>query len=86
MERIGYLRNQAFACLGIAFQTSDLDAAETLHVAAFRYFEQAAQLEKQKCVADIQAGIGEGLRTELAPTYPLPDSILKLLNDIDGTL
>ena len=79
MERTGYLRNQAFTCLGIAFQASDPDTAETLRVAAIRYFEQAAQLEKQKCVADIQARIGEELRTELFPTNPLPDSISKLL-------
>jgi hypothetical protein len=81
MERTGYLRHQAFTCLGIAFQASDPDTVETLRVAAIRYFEQAAQLEKQKCVADIQASIGEELRTELFPTNPPPDSILKIVNE-----
>jgi len=86
MEKARYLRNQAFMCLQIAQQTSDLAAAERWLIAAGQYFGQAAQLEKQKCVADIRAGIGEELRTELAPTNPLPGSMLKLLSDIDGLL
>jgi len=81
MERVSYLRNQAFMCLQIARQTSDLAVAERWLVAAGQYFVQAAQIERQKCVADIQASIGEELRTELAPTNPLPESILKIVNE-----
>jgi hypothetical protein len=49
MERAGYLRNQALMCLEIAWQASDPDTAETLRVAGLRYFEQAVEVEKQKC-------------------------------------
>ena len=86
MERARYLRNQAFVCLQIAWQASDMDTAETLRVAAVRYFEQAVELEKQKCIADIQASIGEELRTELAPTTPPPKRLLELLNDLNGLM
>jgi hypothetical protein len=81
MERVSYLRNQAFMCLQIARQTSDLGAAERWLVAAGQYFGQAVQLERQKWVANIQASIGGELRTELASPNPLPDSILEIVNE-----
>jgi hypothetical protein len=85
MERAGYLRNQALMCLEIAWQASDPDTAETLRVAGLRYFRQAVELEKQKCFADIQASIGEELRTELVPTKnPLPERMSELLNDLNA--
>ena len=85
MERAGFLRNQALMCLEIAWQASDPDTAETLRVAGLRYFEQAVALEKQKCLADIQASIGEELRTELVPTKnPLPERMLELLDDLNA--
>jgi hypothetical protein len=85
MERAGYLRNQALMCFEIAWQASDPDTAETLRVAGLRYFEQAVELEKRKCFADIQASIGEELRTELVPTKtPPPKRMLELLNDLNA--
>jgi hypothetical protein len=84
MERAGYLRNQALMCLEIALQASDPDTAETFRVAGLRYFELAVELAKQKCFADIQASIGEELRTELVPTKtPLSKRMLELLDDLD---
>jgi hypothetical protein len=84
MERASYLRNQALMCLEIAWQASDPDTAEALRVAGLRYFEQAVELEKQRCFADIQASIGEELRTELAPTKTaLPKRMLDLLNELN---
>ena len=81
MEKAQYLRNQALMCLEIAQQTSDPEKAERWLAAAGQYFGQAVQLERQKWVANIQASIGEELRTELAPTNPLPDSILRIVNE-----
>ena len=83
MERVSYLRNQALMCLEIAQQTSDPEKAERWHVAAAQYFEQAVYLKKQKCFVDIQASIGEELRTELVPTNPLSERILKLLHALN---
>ena len=83
MEKVRYLRNQAFICLQIAWQTSDSEMAETLRMAAVRYFEQAVELKKQKYRTDIRASIGEELRTQLVPTIPVSERILELLHALD---
>jgi hypothetical protein len=71
-------------CLELAWQASDPDTAETLRVAGLRYFEQAVELEKQKCFTDVRASIGEELRTELVPTETgLPKRMLDLLNELN---
>jgi hypothetical protein len=83
MEKARYLHNQALMCLSIARQTSDPEKAERWHLAAVQYFEQALDLKKQKCFVDIQASIGEELRTHLVPTNPLSERILKLLHALN---
>jgi hypothetical protein len=70
-------------CLEIARQTSDPVTAERWCAAAVQYFEQAVDLGKQKCFADIQASIGEELRTQLVPTRPPSKRILELLHALN---
>jgi hypothetical protein len=83
MEKSQYLRNQAFACLKIASETGDADTAEIMRVAAVRYFARAIELTKKKDIADLQASIGEEIRSQFKPTDSTPKQILDLLNALD---